>query len=46
MTKCELKEHIFEKGNLTMVCTKCSIPYEEYASDLMDFIAEYRANKK
>lgn len=46
MTTCNLQEHVFEKGGVTVICSKCSKTFEDYQKDLMAFIDEYRAKKK
>lgn len=43
---CDLKEHLFENGGLTLVCSKCSKTFEDYQKDLKTFIIAYRDNKK
>jgi hypothetical protein len=46
MNSCDLKEHLFEKGGTSAICSKCSKTFEDYQKDLMSFIDGYRANKK
>jgi hypothetical protein len=43
---CDLKEHFFENGGLTLICSKCSKTFEDYQKDLKTFIVAYRDNKK
>lgn len=46
MQECNVKDHIFEKGGKTMVCSKCAKTFEVYREDLINHVETYRHNKR
>lgn len=46
MDKCDIKNHLFEKGGETMICSKCSMTFEEYTIALIDYVEDYRNFKR